>query len=1313
MFPRWQFIVFWIPLLFNSVAAGQAKFEHFTTDNGLSQNTILSIIQDRTGYLWIGTEDGLNRYDGYEFKKYHDAAPHDSLGLPDDQIWSLLEDDFGRIWIGHGKGISLLNPDTQKFETVLLEKNLLVCSSFQDSSGNIWFGTAGAGLVKIDRRDFAISRYTNSAEPLPPYDLPTWSLVSNYILSVIDYRDGLLVGTRGAGVFFFKDGVFSRPPLEKEFEDQLLVNDVWSMIKNRQGEYFLGTVKGLGKFSKNLDKGKWYRHITGKNSLSSDRIARLCLNGNEGMWIATYGGGLNYLDFDSEVFTSYSKSVEAGSLTSDLTFTILVDGRKNIWIGTWAGGLNKLNSHARLFSGYSEASGLKDSYITSLSAKGDTVIVASYSSGLYLLIDGKERQSTLMPIKPHDLLQPNYIRSVHIGSKIWVGLNGGGVAVTDRYFKNRWKYFKKIPGNDHSLNNHLVEVVLEDSFGTIWVGTQKSGLKRIFADVEYGKPGSIQHFTPIVEDTLTLPNDDVRTLFFDSANYLWVGTQLGLCRSVVPVTRDLMPNEFIRYGSHVITAIQYGFGSLWVGTDEGLYRLHQQKLERIESLSGEFINSIVPDSGKMWITTNTGLLCYYPTGNFKRYTVSDGLLSNEFNLGAACVTKSGRYFFGGVNGFISFFSDRFEDKNISAGTVINKITLNNDQELHGYETLELANTDKIIEFEFSLLDFTNPSLNTYQYQMVGFEDSWTSPSLKRRATYTNLSPGNYVFKVRGINAQGVASQEKQVAFVVLPPLWKTWWAYVLYGVTFIAAGLGARMNIVNRERLRAKLKLEHLELEKLKELDEFKSKFFANISHEFRTPLTLILGNVELLKINGHEPDALSSIQRNGKEVLDLVNQLLDLSRIDAGKLELQLSGINLNEFLKAHVSVFQSLAQQKRIQLSDRYADKNAFVTLDSSILEKVINNLISNAIKYTPPNGKVLFSAMLRERVLEISVEDTGIGMEQKEIEKIFDRFYRVDESTSGTGIGLALTFELIKLHKGTIKVTSIKGKGSCFMVCIPVSIGGTIKDVEKAPLITAKSITEIAWPANPQAHPGSHQVLVVEDNEELRYFLKHNLHGFEVSVASNADEGLKMAIQFVPDVIVTDWMMPGKTGIELCRDVKSSEITSHIPVIILTAKAGLEPKLEGLETGADDYLTKPFEMQELTARIRNLIAQRTLLREKFSKAGNTTSTKKILSADERFIKRFYQELEKSISDSSLTVESLSREMGISRVQLHRKLSALFGHAASDLIRDYRLQRAADMLRQKAGNVSEIAFQVGFENLSYFSKAFREKFHKTPSEY
>lgn len=1311
MFLRWRIIVYWVFFLLYSVAAGQVRFEHFTTDNGLSQNTILSIIQDKTGYLWIGTEDGLNRYDGYEFEKYH-AVQGDSLSLPDDQIWSLLEDKAGRIWVGHAKGISLFDPTVQIFKTIILEENMLVSTSFQDASGNLWFGTAGEGLIKVDRKNFALTRYKNDAEPIAPYDGQTWSVVSNYILSLMDYRDGLLVGTRGGGLFFFKDGIFSRPEIERGFENNFLLNDVWSIVKSEKQEFFFGTTKGLGKFSKNLDGGTWYEHLPNKNSLSNNRIARLCLNETEGLWIATYGGGLNYLNFQDEKFKTYSHSTEEGSLTNDLTFTLLVDKSKNIWVGTWAGGLNKLNRNALVFSTYNAAFGLQDSYITGLSAKGDSVIVASYSSGLYIVRPGNQN---LIPVKVNNKLEPNYIRSVSYRSKVWVGLDGGGVAYTDKNFKDEWKYYRKLPGNEHSLNNHLVDVVLEDAFGTLWVGTRKSGLKRIYPDVEYGKAGCIQHFNSFAEDTITLSDDDISSLHIDTAGYLWVGTQKGLNRTVTPIHRDFMPNEFIRYGTQAITTMQYCCGSLWVGAEEGLYQVRKNKFEPVEILSGEFINSILPDPEKndIWISTNTGLICFNPSHEVRRFTVSDGLQSNEFNVGAACVTTSGRYFFGGVNGLNAFFPNHLEVPGIFPETAITKVTLNNNQELHGHSQLELTNSDKIIEFEFSLLDFTNPSLNTYQHQLVGFERSWTSPSLKHRATYTNLSPGEYVFKVRGINSQGVVSHEKQLTFIVQPPFWKTWWAYLLYGILFIGAVWAARMAIVNRERLKAKLKLEHLELEKLKELDEFKSKFFANISHEFRTPLALILGNAESLKMDGNPSEALSSIERNGKNVLDLVNQLLDLSRIDAGKLELHESIINLNEFLKAHVRMFQSMAQQKGIQLADQYVAENALVTLDPSVLEKIINNLISNAIKYTPAQGRVFFAASLNEKHLEISVKDTGIGMEQKDTEKIFDRFYQVSDNNPGTGIGLALTRELILLHQGTISVSSSLGNGSCFRVSIPVSIEGAVVE-EQTDFVELKGQNAtITWPPVPTDGHDRHQVLVVEDNDELRDFLKHNLRPFEVLVATNAEEGLKLAVQSVPDIIITDWMMPGKSGVELCQEIKSAEITSHIPVIILTAKAGLEPKLEGLETGADDFITKPFEMKELVARIRNLTAQRTLLREKFSKDGYLLNQVKVPSADDRFVKRFYHELERNIANSGLTVESLSREMGMSRVQLHRKLSALFGHAASDLIRNYRLQRAADLLRQKTGNVSEIAFQVGFENLSYFSKAFREKFNQTPSEY
>jgi signal transduction histidine kinase/DNA-binding response OmpR family regulator/ligand-binding sensor domain-containing protein len=1319
------FAYFFVAIFLSSslLAGAQVPFEHFSTEHGLSQNSVLCLIQDRRGYLWIGTEDGLNRFDGHTFKKFR-STPYDTLSLPKGAIWSLMEDSRGRIWIGDDTGITFFDFADHRFHQVVREVGVPVMSSFEDSRGDLWFGTAGSGLIKISS-DLKINRHTNSQPLTQPYDQKTWDMVINYVLTIHEHENGLLLGTRGAGLFIFRTGSFHRIPQtqDSEFAQR---NDIWSILRDDDKWYF-GSTKGLGVFSNNLSQEKIYTASGEPHSLSNNRIARLCANEDKGLWIATYGGGLNYFDFASEQFTVYNKGVgKAVGLPSDLAFTVLLDNTKNLWVGTWAGGLSKLNRHALDFRTYNSAHGLKDEITKSLSSKGDTTFVATYGGGVYWL-DEKGSDNGLQPFAISEQLNPRYINSIYAGSKLWVGLDGGGVALTDLNGKKTWGYYKKIPGNEHSINNHIVSVVLEDKYGTVWVGTRGSGLKRIYPEVEYGTLGCIQHFGATAERSKKLSSNTVTSLFMDSVGYLWIGTPQGLNRSAQVVTKDSLPDEFVLIGDGAITSLASDGANVWAGTQTGLYKVMNGKLIPQDGLTEEYINAIVCDKKNVvWVSTNTGIFGLYPDGRLQHFTSADGLQSNEFNILSGSMTRNGQIVFGGVKGFNVFDPNNFYQKGTQPNLVISNTIINSNNQLNEVSDVTLAHTDKIIEFEFSALDFTNPSLHEYQYKLVGFDKEWkVSPANVHKATYTNLDPGQYTFSFKARTTAGVWNQEgRQITVTVLPPPWKTGWAYSAYALTILGVAYATWKNIINRERLKAKLKLEELQLEKLKELDGFKSKFFTNISHELRTPLTLILGHADALLENNRDSTApIKSIKKNGQVLLDMVNQILDLSKIDAGRMELSLVAVNVRERLAVSVDAFRSLAEQKGIGLTAVYPEENDRRYCDPSVVEKICNNLLSNAIKYTPVGGQIWFSARLDDQKLYLQVKDNGIGMAPEHVDKIFDRFYRASENGEGTGIGLALTNELVNLHGGEIQVQSTVGQGTVFDVMI--HMGRELAPETSRPnghfhqaLSKKMQPIQSVSPSAAQTEKSMDEkpvLLIVEDNDELRNFLHANLTGdYEILLAKNGDEGLAIAVQHVPEIILSDWMMPGKTGIQLCHDIKTTEATSHIPVILLTAKAGIEPKLEGLETGADEYLTKPFEMRELKARMKNLIAQRNLLHQKFSKTGlQEYKHVKVSSLDEQFIKKLYTSVEKELANADLTVEGLSRELGVSRVQLHRKAKALTGLAASDLIRDYRLQRAADLFRQKAGNVSEIAYKVGFENLSYFAKAFKQKYQVPPSEY
>jgi len=643
----------------------------------------------------------------------------------------------------------------------------------------------------------------------------------------------------------------------------------------------------------------------------------------------------------------------------------------------------------------------------------------------------------------------------------------------------------------------------------------------------------------------------------------------------------------------------------------------------------------------------------------------------------------------------------------------------------------------------------------------GFDDDWIYCNNRRLASYTNVPPGNYIFHVKGSNNDGLWNEEGSfLSIAIAPPPWRTWWAYTIYALIIIGLVLSWRMYDLKRQRLKQELEIGQVEAEKLKELDSMKSRFFANISHEFRTPLTLILGPLEniLKKTTDDETGKeLNLVRRQAQLVLKLVNQLLSLSRLEAGKMRLQSTEVNIAELVSGLVQSFESIARQKDISLVINIEDEKILVYIDVEKFEQIINNLMSNALKFTGEGGGITVEVGSRQLAIgskegqrdkattaqrhpvTICVSDTGPGIPPDKLPFIFDRFYQADDSATrsqeGTGIGLALVKQLVELHHGSVNVDSEVGKGTTFTVNLPLG-----KEHLKMQEIadqdgkwnkeqgTRNKEQEIGVSAERQKSPlgdlGVEQpvILIVEDNADLRSYMRKGLEsGYEIIEAINGKEGVAKALEHVPDLIVSDVMMPEMDGNELCRNLKSDIRTSHIPVILLTAKAAKESKIEGLQTGADDFMTKPFDQEELLIRIKNLIEQRSRLKEIFSGEAETEqiitgvvlADKQLGELDKEFLKKAVKVVEENLSDFDFSVEVFAGEMAVSRVQLHRKLKALTSFSATDLIRIIRLEHAAEMLKKGKGNVTEVAYEVGFNNLSWFARCFQERYHVPPSEF
>jgi signal transduction histidine kinase/DNA-binding response OmpR family regulator len=808
-----------------------------------------------------------------------------------------------------------------------------------------------------------------------------------------------------------------------------------------------------------------------------------------------------------------------------------------------------------------------------------------------------------------------------------------------------------------------------------------------------------------------------------------------------------------------------------------------------DGLPNDVINGILEDmQGNLWLSTNNGLSKFDPeTTSFRNYDVNDGLQSNQFNHGAYCRNTNGEMFFGGTNGFNAFHPDSIKDNPYIPNIVITDFQIFNEsvvinnidvpeskneyslpKHISTLEEIELTYKENAFSFEFAALDYRSPQKNRYAYMMEGFENDWNYTNSKRRfVTYTNLDPGSYVFKVKGTNNDQIWNEEgTSIKIIITPPWWKTTWAYSAYVLLFFLTLYSLRKYDMKRQRLKHDLELEHIHAEKLEELNRIKSRFFANISHEFRTPLTLITGPVKQMllgEFRGNLKEQYRMILRNGHRLLRLVNQLLDFSRLESGGMKLQVALINVIKYIKGLVLSFSSLAERNKITLKFDSEVESIMGYFDRDKLEKIISNLLSNAFKFTPKQGKIevrirvhkAFSdkinntfltdhnvslqqspfKILNSDFVNITISNTGPGIPQDQMNKIFDRFYQVDDSVTrrqeGSGIGLALTKELVEIHHGKIDLQCSR-TGQSTLTTFTVSLPLT-KDHFKPEEIIQESILENTKELKAEEidkvivereesgetlltqKKSAPTLLIVEDNPDVTSYIRSFMEkDYRIVDASNGEVGFKKAIDKVPDLIISDVMMPEKDGFELCQKLKSDQRTSHIPVILLTAKADMDSKIEGLEYGADDYIAKPFEDKELQIRSNNLIEQRRQLRDHFRKELVFNPAKiTVNSIDEQFLDKVNKHIEQHMDDMEYTVEKLSYDIGMSRQHLNRKLHSLTDHSARDFIRSMRLRRAAQLLQKRNDMITQIAYQVGFNNLSYFTKCFRKQFGQSPSQY
>ncbi|HEX6889142.1 MAG TPA: ATP-binding protein, partial [Chryseolinea sp.] len=973
--------------------------------------------------------------------------------------------------------------------------------------------------------------------------------------------------------------------------------------------------------------------------------------------------------YDGKTFTSYT--TEHG-LASNSVRAIMEDRNGNLWVGTEGGGVSRYDGKS--FLTFSTADGLAHNDVRSITEDRRGNLWFSTNGGGISQFDGK----AFTTYTKAQGLPSNVVWSIEedISGSLWFGTASGACRFDGKSFTT----FTTVQG----LSDDVVYDIVEDEQGVLWFGTNAgiSGLKYNLSEVE-GKGSKVGG-----AGLLNVSNDVLSTM-----NPVW---DIYNIRTGYPV-KSINLNAMCISRNGLPLGENKGVGIIWSGCGDN-------KVIRFDP-AATAINADKPEVFVQAIKIAGTRMNWYGLGQWEKD--STVLAQQEARIFGRLLHPSER----------EKIREKFEGIQFDTLSDIHHLPRN----------LVLPYRDNQVSFDFGVIETGRNFLVRYQYFLEGYDKGWSPVTEKTSVTYGNIQEGSYEFKLKSRSPEGVWSDPVVYKFAVLPPWWRSGWAYTLYVVGFAILILTARRQVIKRERLSNEVKLKKLEADKYQELNSLKSRFFANISHEFRTPLTLLLSPLEkrmqLTTAPPEDREEFGIMHRNASRLLNLVNQLLDLSKIEAGSLKLKIVHGNINAFIKSISSQFSSMAQSRKIHFEvTSLATVDAW--FDPDKLEKIISNLLSNAFKFTPSGGRISVTVSIDDGHAKLEISDSGMGIPPGEVERIFDRFYQVDDSNlrefEGSGIGLSLVKELVELHHGTISVTSKPGQGSCFTVRIPLG-REHLKDSEiseSAEIISAnvlKASGQSALLPQPTTNEEIPKLLIVEDNEDLRTYLRLSLKDkYSLVEASNGQQGVELAIQEIPDLILSDLMMPKMDGLELCRQIKSNEKTSHVPVILLTAKTDQETRIDGLVTGADDYLAKPFSLPELIARINNLIETRKKLRKHFSSAIILKpSDIRVISLDDRFIKKVMERIEVHLSDSSFSVEVLADEVAMSTIQVYRKLKAITGQTPNDLIRNVRLERAASLLDQHAGNVADVAYMVGFNNLSYFAKCFKDKFHQKPSEY
>uniref|UniRef100_UPI0032175369 hybrid sensor histidine kinase/response regulator transcription factor n=1 Tax=uncultured Draconibacterium sp. TaxID=1573823 RepID=UPI0032175369 len=1389
------------------------RFTHLTINDGLSQSSVKCLFQDSKGFIWAGTADGLNRYDGYDFTTYR-IDPQNPKSIGSNDITCIYENPGdSNLYIGtQDAGLFIYNRNTNDFISVeaKLQQGQIVLSKFikdmlSTTDGTFWIATQFGGLLSYNPADSTFQRP----------DFSTQDRFRNINCLIEDNVGNLWLGTQ-YGLYkwsseFREEG---KPPVLVNFNNSTSQPNISALTFDVKGNLWIGTRgRGLFVYHPNSQKLKSYRNNGAINSVASNLIYDIVETTSGNIWIATNDGLCRY-DSEKDNFIVFrNRENDSESINNNDIYCLLNDNSGILWIGTFTGGINKLDPNQYRFPKYEtfhpkKSNRIQAKDVRSVHVNENGVLWLGTAIGL-LEIHGtglSTNTPTIDVVKKH--LSGQYMGALTSNSEGLIAKARGNIVLVKRDGKII-DFSKRIEQKTGIYISHFNGSVTDD-YDNIWLATPSGLLK-------YNEQqNTFKLFNPIGPDSESLPLNP-GSIFSDYSGKIWIGTYNALL-----YTFDIHTEKFERIFTGDTEDRQTSFNkifsicetqpnNLWFGTDRGLYFLDVKtgKTKRFlasDGLANNTVYAVVADNNeKVWCSTNMGISCFdTKTNSFHNYTYEDGLQNNEFNEGTYFKDKDGIIYMGGIEGLNVFDPDKIKLNTFVPPVVITEMEIQykkvtpishpkvTSKQISETNYLRLNYKQNAFSFKFTALSYSLSKKNKYKFSLteIGKQDNWIEAGHERDASYTNISPGNYIFKVKGSNSDGVWNEKPtSITIIIPPPYWQTWWfrllvILTLLGLTFLTFYLRVRnikqqkkilqkqVNektkalVVQKERIESQnkrlqqkaddisqknklLNEQHIRIldqrdkllelnEKVEEANRTKIHFFTGISHELRTPLTLITSPLKNLIENIETTNTkelkrkLTNIYVNSSKLLLIVNQLLDFRKAETNNTEMHISEIDMVSFVYKTSLLFNELAKQKKFQFNFTSAADQLTVYVDTDKLEKIIYNILSNAFKFTPQGGEINVHVSCSEeenKFAVLSIKDNGVGIEENKLPFIFEQFYQLKQTqklpNAGSGLGLALVAKYIELHKGDIKVKSTQGVGSEFIIKIPVGKDHFDGDVvfdnqehNQRELLQATIGDYIPVSNNDLTESGNKNkstLLVIEDDHDLRAYIKEFLSAqYKVEEAENAEQGFQLATTKNPDAIICDVMLPDMNGFKLCSKLKSEFQTSHLPIILLTSLADKESRLSGIKSGADYFISKPFDLKHLVLSIENLIEGRLRLQKKYSLTDPDNINQVVSNTkDQSFLKEAIKIIDKNIIDSTFNVESFCEQMDLSQPQCYRKIKAITGLNISEFIRNTRLKKASKMLKTGEYKINEVAYETGFNDPNYFTKCFTKLFGVTPSDY